>query len=1117
MPYGPAPAASAPVGSASPWPNTAPPAAPGAVHAGAPLELVPQLGHLDEIEALALGLDGRNLLTASADGSLKLWDVETGAMLRTFNGKTPARCVQLMPDGRRALAGYQSGELVLWDLLTGEQVFVLSSGKDSVDALVIAPDGKRAYSSSRMAGSQLLVWDLAERRQLQSIEAHPYGIPALALSADGRYVATGGNTRDGRVKVRDTQSFKVLQKLGNELLSIEGLAFSPDGQSLAVAADKSIVLWDVASGSVRQKLTGHRDFVIDTAFSPDGRQLLSASRGHQARLWDVSSGKLLRELTGSDFTAAAFAADGRRAITGEWQGGAKLWDLSSGAVLRPFALETRDLTAVRVTPDGRQAVSTSMTGAVDAWDLETGALLQSFQGSRDFVYALDISRDGKRLLTGGRDKKLLLWDLASGKQLKAIETRAPVMCAVFAPDGKSALTCAGGWDLGPVAQLWSLETGQKVREFVGYPKSASVKTAVFSPDGARLVVSVTGMSDLFVFDVATGQSLPPLKGADHVATSLAFSADGATLLVGITAAASESALNLLDARTGRQRARGRPGSGSINSVAFSPDGKWALGGGADRLLHFYELPSLRETKSLPGHRRELSAVTVMPDGHAVSASRDGSLRVWNATSSQAMTLVASAGEWLMFGDSGYFDASRRGGALVASVQGLRGFPIDQLAAKNNRPDLVLASVGLGRPDALAHFLARYRSRLKKLGLTEASLSSSYEQAPDAKLASVEQQGKSVRLVADLSSPDQELLAYNVYVNDVPLFAAPGKPLQGRSARVTEEVELMTGSNKLEIGVLNRAGVESLRDFRRVDYRGSPKGDLYFVGFGVSRYRNSGYNLEFPHKDVRDLADTLAQAKGDFNRVHTLALVDEQVTRDSVRDARRFLDASGVEDTVVLLVAGHGLHARDAAADYYFATHEVDLARLSETAAPFSLLESLLQGIGARKKLLLLDTCESGERDDEAVDTAKSGGFRARAMRGLVLETGAPKRRDYLLDRERYIENDITRRTGAIVLSSSRGSERSFESSAIQNGAFTEELLRALTTNVADADKNGRISTDELRKYVMTAVPRATGGFQHPVVDRDNLDLRFELPLVKSAAPILNRADAPRVTPAGASP
>jgi WD40 repeat protein len=1070
---------------------------------------------LGQVEKLAVSPDGRNLVTASSDGSLKLWDIETGALLRTFHGDSPALCVKVMPNGAQALAGYGNGKLTLWDLASGSQVFTLSNGPSALHAIAIAPDGQRAFVGSRTAGAQLAVWDLSQRTLAKSIEAHPYGIASLALSPDGRYLATGGDTRDGRVKVWDSQSFKIVKRLGNELLGITALAFSPDGKTIAAAADKSIALWDFASGSVRHKLNGHRDFVIATAFSPDGRTLLSAGMDHGARLWDASSGKLIRELSGSDFTAAEFTADNQRAITGDWAGAAKLWDLSSGAAIRPFAGQAHDLTGVRVTPGGKVAVTVGMAGTVEAWDLETGALLRTLQGKGDFVYAVDVSRDGQRLLTGGRDGRLLLWDLKSGQPVRTIDTRAPVACAMFAPDGRSALSCAGGMDLGPVAMLWDLDSGRKLREFVGYPKSASVKTAAFSPDGARLVVSVTGMSDLFAFEVATGKALPPLKGADYVATSLAFSPDGSRLLVGITADAKESSLNLLDSNSGRLQARARPGTGTLNAVAFSPDGKWVLGGGADRQLHVYDLPELKERAALPGHRRELSGVAVLADGHALSVSRDGSLRVWDLASKQAMNLLAAGGEWLMYSDTGFFDASRRGGQLVAGVQGLRGFPIDQLAAKNNRPDLVLSNVGFGNPDALGHFFARHQARLKKLGLTEEGLTSSFQQAPEAKLSSVVQHGKRATLVAELSSPNEDLLSYNVYVNDVPLFAAVGKPLRGRASQVTEDIELMLGTNKIEIGALNKSGIESLRDLRRVEYRGSAKQDLYFIGFGVSRYQNSAYDLEFPRKDVRDLADTFAQAKGDFAHVHTLALVDDQVTRSSVAQARRFLDNTGVDDTVVILVAGHGVHAHDAAADYYFATHEVDLQRLPETAVPYSLLESLLQGIGARKKLLLLDTCESGEADDGDLAVV-SGGFRARGFRGLVLDSSAHRSRAYLRDRERYIENDITRRTGAIVLSSSRGNESSFESAAIQNGAFTEELLRALTTSVADTDKNGRVSTDELRAHVMAAVPIATDGHQHPVVDRDNLDLRFELPLVKTARAILTRSEASSGAAAGAS-
>ena len=77
----------------------------------------------------------------------------------------------------------------------------------------------------------------------------------------------------------------------------------------------------------------------------------------------------------------------------------------------------------------------------------------------------------------------------------------------------------------------------------------------------------------------------------------------------------------------------------------------------------------------------------------------------------------------------------------------------------------------------------------------------------------------------------------------------------------------------------------------------------------------------------------------------------------------------IDDTVVLFIAGHGLHSRDAGADYYFATHEVDPHRLSETAARFDVVEDLLMGIQSRKKLFLMDTCESGEHETEDVPSA----------------------------------------------------------------------------------------------------------------------------------------------------
>jgi hypothetical protein len=104
-------------------------------------------------------------------------------------------------------------------------------------------------------------------------------------------------------------------------------------------------------------------------------------------------------------------------------------------------------------------------------------------------------------------------------------------------------------------------------------------------------------------------------------------------------------------------------------------------------------------------------------------------------------------------------------------------------------------------------------------------------------------------------------------------------------------------------------------------------------------------------------------------------------------------------------------------------------------------------------------------------------------------------RKYLYTKNRYIYNDLIRRSGAIVFSSSQGGEFSYESEAIQNGFFTEEIINSLTNSMADNNGDGKISTEELRDYVSKIVPQKTSDAQHPTVDRDNIYQKFSFPIV----------------------
>jgi hypothetical protein len=462
----------------------------------------------------------------------------------------------------------------------------------------------------------------------------------------------------------------------------------------------------------------------------------------------------------------------------------------------------------------------------------------------------------------------------------------------------------------------------------------------------------------------------------------------------------------------------------------------------------------------------------------------------------------------MFSDDGFFDASRRGQALVAAVQGTRVFAIDQLAPRNNRPDVLYERLGIGDDEIRAHFRTRYERRLRKLGLRPDQLASVFDAAPQAKIVSLRGvpagRGKVVEVEAELRSQASELSHYQVYVNDVPLLGAVGRPIRGHVQRVKERIELIEGSNRIELAARSVNGIESLRDFRTVHYRRSAKRDLYFLAFGVSHYRDGRLNLAFAHKDALDLGAVVARSKGrHFADVHIHVHVNDQVTVQAIAGAKRLLHGAKVDDTVVLFLAGHGMHTKGARADYFFLTHEANPNDLRKSAASFDLVEGLLGDIAPRRKLLLVDTCESGEREETSEATlsalAVRRGLSPRTPggtgRGIRIVSQKSRRRPYLLNRERYIYNDLARRTGAIVFSSSRGNEFSYEREDWQNGAFTAEIKLGLTTRAADLDGDGRVTTEELRKYVSAAVARRTGELQHPTIDRDNLETRIELPVV----------------------
>ncbi|MFZ1110216.1 MAG: PDZ domain-containing protein [Rhodomicrobium sp.] len=510
-------------------------------------------------------------------------------MLDTGGHMATIRSIAFTPDGRKLVSASDDKTIRVWDLATGqtEQIVRGQAGPGatgSIYAIALSPDGKWLAAGGWTAGGEIRLYDFKSRKLVALLEGHADAVYGLAFSPDSRQLVSGSHDRTAIIWSTEPLFEADISKMSRE--------------SVAVLKP--------------QRRLPCEDTVTTVGFTSDGARVITGSDKHELRFWSAHTGDLLSNSRDhrDKVVSLSVALDGS-IVSGDFSGEIRLWNGQIGKAVKLLADQKSDVGGVSISPDGKLILSGGAGEPAGpyhchVYDAATGHEIVTYKGHDNVVYATAVSADGRWAATaGGSAREIHIWEMRTGIRRRLPDGRPLILGGTGRPAGAVGFSpgdnqIAWGFtpeakippDLGPLQESLALSSVDGVLSLPKAidPKSATAFGRAETRHGNWSLSHRRGgtyryNSNLDIEENGTRWCTiqrDPVTGYSHSAYS--FSPDGKLVISG-GANGYLAAYGLDCKKLGEFVGH----ESDVWAVAVSPDGRYLISGSADKTVRLWNL------------------------------------------------------------------------------------------------------------------------------------------------------------------------------------------------------------------------------------------------------------------------------------------------------------------------------------------------------------------------------------------------------------------------------------------------------------------------------------------------------------------------------------------------